>query len=183
MKAVIQRVTNASVSINNQVTSSIKYGLLILLGIENADESEDAIWLSSKISQLRIFDDKDGVMNLSILDIKGEALVVSQFTLHAKTKKGNRPSYIHAAKPDNLAVEINELLDNYSHNEEALLAFISAVIKISVPVNFYTVLLGRSGVYAPDHNVEYTDEIDRLAGYLADSLHNRTTNNISQVNT
>ena len=100
MRAVIQRVANASVAINNQVKESIKTGLLILLGIENADESEDVIWLCKKIAQLRIFDDNEGVMNLSILDIDGEALVVSQFTLHAKTKKGNRPSYIHAARPE-----------------------------------------------------------------------------------
>ena len=100
MRAVIQRVTNASVTINNQVKESIRTGLLILLGIENADESEDVIWLCKKIAQLRIFDDKEGIMNLSILDIDGEALVVSQFTLHAKTKKGNRPSYIHAARPE-----------------------------------------------------------------------------------
>ncbi len=100
MRAVIQRVTNASVTINNQVKENIRTGLLILLGIENADESEDVIWLCKKIAQLRIFDDKEGIMNLSILDIDGEALVVSQFTLHAKTKKGNRPSYIHAARPD-----------------------------------------------------------------------------------
>ena len=100
MRALIQRVTNASVTINNQVKESIRTGLLILLGIENADESEDVIWLCKKIAQLRIFDDKEGIMNLSILDIDGEALVVSQFTLHAKTKKGNRPSHIHAARPE-----------------------------------------------------------------------------------
>ncbi len=100
MRALIQRVANASVTINNEVTESIRTGLLILLGIENADESEDVIWLCKKIAQLRIFDDKEGIMNLSILDIDGEALVVSQFTLHAKTKKGNRPSYIHAARPE-----------------------------------------------------------------------------------
>lgn len=107
MKAVIQRVTNASVSINNQITSSIKSGLLILLGIENADDDEDVIWLTKKISQLRIFDDKEGVMNLSVIDTHGEALVVSQFTLHAKTKKGNRPSYIHAANPE-IAIPLYE---------------------------------------------------------------------------
>lgn len=100
MRAVIQRVTSASVTIDKLVTSSINEGVLILLGIENSDDSEDVIWLSKKISQLRIFNDKDGVMNLSVLDIDGEALVVSQFTLHAMTKKGNRPSYINAARPD-----------------------------------------------------------------------------------
>lgn len=100
MKAVIQRVTKASVSINNNVVSKIDLGLLILLGIENADNNDDIEWLTKKISQLRIFDDQDGVMNLSLMDVKGDAIVVSQFTLHAKTKKGNRPSYIHAARPE-----------------------------------------------------------------------------------
>ena len=100
MRAVIQRVTNASVTINNQVKASIKTGLLILLGIENSDESDDVIWLCKKIVQLRIFNDTDGIMNLSVKDIDGDALVISQFTLHAKTKKGNRPSYIHAARPE-----------------------------------------------------------------------------------
>ena len=107
MKAVIQRVINASVSINNQVTSSIKSGLLILLGVENTDDNEDVIWLAKKVSQLRIFDDEKGVMNLSLIDSDGEALVVSQFTLHAKTKKGNRPSYIHAARPE-IAIPLYE---------------------------------------------------------------------------
>ena len=100
MRAVIQRVSSASVSINNQVKSEIRNGLLILLGIENADGQEDIDWLAGKIARLRIFDDKEGVMNLSVKDIGGDAIVVSQFTLHASTKKGNRPSYIHAAGPD-----------------------------------------------------------------------------------
>ncbi len=100
MRAVIQRVENASVKINDQITSSIKTGALILIGIEIADNDEDVTWLTKKISQLRIFNDEEGVMNLSLLDINGEALVVSQFTLHARTKKGNRPSYINAAHPD-----------------------------------------------------------------------------------
>ncbi len=100
MRAVIQRVKNASVTIDKQVKSSINTGLLVLLGIENSDESEDVIWLSKKIAQLRIFDDDEGIMNLSLIDIKGEALIVSQFTLHSKTKKGNRPSYINAARPE-----------------------------------------------------------------------------------
>lgn len=99
MKAVIQRVSGASVKIDNKLKSEIDLGLLILLGIEEADTNEDVEWLTKKISQLRIFDDADGVMNLSLLDIGGEAIVVSQFTLHAKTKKGNRPSYIRAARP------------------------------------------------------------------------------------
>ncbi len=100
MKVVIQRVSEASVMINNQIKSSIHKGYLILLGIVNEDDQEDIIWLSNKIANLRIFPDEHDVMNKSILDVDGEIIVVSQFTLHAKTKKGNRPSYIDAAKPD-----------------------------------------------------------------------------------
>lgn len=100
MKAVIQRVTKASVTINNEKVADIGQGLLILLGIINEDTIEDIKWLSKKIANLRIFGDEDGIMNKSILDINGNAIVVSQFTLHANTKKGNRPSYIKAAKPD-----------------------------------------------------------------------------------
>lgn len=99
MRAVIQRVRNAHVEINHKKTASIQQGLLIFLGIEEEDEKEDAIWLTNKISQLRIFSDKEGKMNHSIKDIQGEILIVSQFTLHAKTKKGNRPSFIQAAQP------------------------------------------------------------------------------------
>ncbi len=108
MRAVIQRVSKASVTIDNLITSRIDGGVLILLGIENSDDNEDVSWLSKKISQLRIFDDKEGVMNLSVIDIEGEALVISQFTLHAKTKKGNRPSYINAAAPEK-AIPLYEL--------------------------------------------------------------------------
>jgi len=100
MRAVIQRVSKASVTINNQINSEIGLGLLILLGIEDADTQEDIDWLSGKITRLRVFGDEKRVMNLSVLDVNGEILVVSQFTLHASTKKGNRPSYIKAAKPD-----------------------------------------------------------------------------------
>jgi D-tyrosyl-tRNA(Tyr) deacylase len=100
MRAVIQRVEKASVSIGGHLKSSIKEGLLILLGIEESDGKEDVEWLSGKISRLRVFRDADGIMNLSIKDISGETLVISQFTLHASTKKGNRPSYIRAAKPE-----------------------------------------------------------------------------------
>lgn len=100
MRAVIQRVNQASVTVDNKIKSEIKKGLLILVGIEDADNKEDIAWLSSKITQLRIFDDENGVMNLSVNDIDGEILTISQFTLHAKTKKGNRPSYQHAAKPE-----------------------------------------------------------------------------------
>ena len=100
MRVVIQRVSEASVIVHGEVKSSIQKGLLILLGIEKSDGLEDVSWLSKKITQLRIFCDEEGLMNRSILDVKGEAIVVSQFTLHAKTKKGNRPSYIKAARPE-----------------------------------------------------------------------------------
>jgi D-aminoacyl-tRNA deacylase len=100
MRAVIQRVSRASVTINGQLHASIKDGLLVLLGIEDADTTEDIEWLSGKIVNLRIFDDAVGVMNESVLSKNGELLLVSQFTLHAATKKGNRPSYIKASKPE-----------------------------------------------------------------------------------
>ncbi len=100
MRVVIQRVKSAAVEILNKIHSSTGQGLLIFLGIENDDVEEDINWLCKKIIQLRIFDDKDGVMNLSVEEVGGEILVISQFTLHAKTKKGNRPSYIKAARPD-----------------------------------------------------------------------------------
>lgn len=100
MIAVIQRVSEASVSINQKVKASIGVGLMILLGIEEADDQSDIEWLSRKIVNMRIFPDDEGVMNKSLLDAKGEALVISQFTLHASTKKGNRPSYLKAAKPE-----------------------------------------------------------------------------------
>src|SRR6187431_3751612 len=100
MRAVIQRVRKASVTINNQIYSQINNGLLVLLGIEDADTEEDIEWLSGKIVNLRIFNDDNGVMNVSVKDISGDILVVSQFTLHASTKKGNRPSYIKASKPE-----------------------------------------------------------------------------------
>ncbi len=100
MRAVIQRVSEASVSIDQNIKSEIKNGLLVLIGVEDADEQEDIQWLCRKIANLRIFGDENGVMNQSILDVQGQFLVVSQFTLHASTKKGNRPSYIRAAKPD-----------------------------------------------------------------------------------
>ncbi len=100
MRSVIQRVSRASVTVEGKIISEIQNGLLVLLGIENADTQEDIEWLSRKIINLRIFNDADGVMNESLLDIDGEVIVVSQFTLHAATKKGNRPSYIKAAKPE-----------------------------------------------------------------------------------
>jgi len=111
MKAVIQRVSQASVSIDKQLKSSIKNGLLILLGIIDSDTSEDIDWLCNKIVNLRIFSDEDGVMNHSIKDVNGDVLVVSQFTLHASTKKGNRPSYIKAAKPEVAIPLYDEFVD------------------------------------------------------------------------
>ncbi|MBE0650558.1 MAG: D-tyrosyl-tRNA(Tyr) deacylase [Bacteroidales bacterium] len=100
MRAVIQRVLNASVTIDGITNSKIEIGLLILLGIEEADNQEDIEWLSGKISRLRVFDDENGIMNLSIQESGGDVLIISQFTLHASTKKGNRPSYIKAARPE-----------------------------------------------------------------------------------
>ncbi len=100
MRAVIQRVSEASVSIENKIVSKINFGLLIFLGIEIEDTKEDSLWLANKIVQLRIFSDSEAKMNNSLLDIDAEVIVVSQFTLHAKTKKGNRPSYINAARPE-----------------------------------------------------------------------------------
>jgi D-tyrosyl-tRNA(Tyr) deacylase len=100
MRIVIQRVSEASVKVGDKILSAINQGMLILVGIEDADTEEDINWLTNKIVQLRIFDDKNGVMNLSVKEIDGEIIIVSQFTLHASTKKGNRPSYIRAARPD-----------------------------------------------------------------------------------
>lgn len=99
MKAVIQRVTEASVTINNEKVADIGQGLLVLVGIVDADTQEDIDWLTAKITQLRIFNDENGVMNQSVQEVKGDIIVVSQFTLHASTKKGNRPSYLKASKP------------------------------------------------------------------------------------
>ena len=107
MRVVIQKVTEASVSIENQTVASIDKGLLVLVGIEDGDTNEDIAWLSSKIVNLRIFDDANGVMNLSVKEVEGEVLIVSQFTLHASTKKGNRPSYIKASRPE-VAIPIYE---------------------------------------------------------------------------
>ena len=107
MRVVIQKVTQASVSIENQIVASIDKGLLVLVGIEDGDTNEDIAWLSSKIVNLRVFDDDNGVMNLSVKEVEGEVLIVSQFTLHASTKKGNRPSYIKAARPE-VAIPIYE---------------------------------------------------------------------------
>lgn len=107
MRTIIQRVKSASVLVDGKKVAEIGIGLLLLLGIEDEDNEDDINWLSRKIANLRIFDDKDGVINRSVLDIEGEILVVSQFTLHASTKKGNRPSFLKAAKPE-IAVPIYE---------------------------------------------------------------------------
>ena len=100
MRAVIQRVSKASVAVDKNITGKIQTGLLVLLGIEDADTDEDIQWLSAKIVNLRIFNDENGVMNKSVTEVGGDVLLVSQFTLHASTKKGNRPSYLKASKPD-----------------------------------------------------------------------------------
>jgi D-tyrosyl-tRNA(Tyr) deacylase len=107
MKAVIQRVSSSSVTINTKIVAEIQHGLLVLVGIEDADNQDDINWLTSKIANLRIFADKNEVMNLSIKDSNGEMIVVSQFTLQAATKKGNRPSYIKASKPE-IAIPLYE---------------------------------------------------------------------------
>ena len=107
MRVVVQRVSEASVSIEGQIYSQIQQGMLILLGIENKDSQEDIDWLCKKIANLRIFSDENSQMNKSVLDIKGQVLVVSQFTLHAKTKKGNRPSFIEAARTE-IAIPLYE---------------------------------------------------------------------------
>ena len=107
MRAVIQRVSEASVTVESNVVSQIKEGLLVLVGIENEDGQEDIQWLSKKIVNMRIFNDEKGVMNKSLIDVNGEAIVVSQFTLQANTKKGHRPSYINAAKPE-VAIPVYE---------------------------------------------------------------------------
>lgn len=100
MRAVVQRVTRASVTIDGNCTASIGVGFLVLLGVEEADAEEDSLWLAGKIARMRVFEDEEGLMNRSIEDVQGNMLVVSQFTLFASTKKGNRPSYIRAARPD-----------------------------------------------------------------------------------
>ena len=109
MKVVIQRVSQASVTIDSKIVAEIQKGLLVLVGIEDIDTQEDILWLTSKIANLRIFEDENGMMNLSVKDINGDIIVVSQFTLQASTKKGNRPSYIKAAKPE-IAIPLYEKL-------------------------------------------------------------------------
>ena len=134
MRALIQRVSQASVTINEQVKTKIYQGLLIFLGIEESDNHDDIDWLCKKIAQLRIFDDNQGVMNLSIQDIDGELLVISQFTLHARTKKGNRPSYIKAARPE-IAIPLYEKFINTMSNfikEEIQTGEFGAMMQVSL---------------------------------------------------
>ncbi|RYG41447.1 MAG: D-tyrosyl-tRNA(Tyr) deacylase [Chitinophagaceae bacterium] len=114
MRAVIQRVKKASVTIDGQIKSAIGDGLLVLLGVEDADTPEDVRWLAGKIVNLRIFNDENGVMNRSVKEIGGEILLVSQFTLHASTKKGNRPSYIRASKPDHAVPLYERMIEQLS---------------------------------------------------------------------
>ncbi|MBN1253520.1 MAG: D-tyrosyl-tRNA(Tyr) deacylase [Bacteroidales bacterium] len=134
MRTVIQRVNFATVKIDGFENASIKKGLLIFIGIENDDNDEDVNWLSSKVCNLRIFDDENGVMNLSVKEIDGEILSISQFTLHAKTKKGNRPSYIHAAKPE-IAIPIYEKFNKqleFEIRKEIKTGIFGADMKISL---------------------------------------------------
>lgn len=116
MKTVIQRVTKASVTVNGNIRSSIAAGLLVLVGIEDADTNEDIEWISNKIVNLRIFDDENKIPNISVKDIDGDILLVSQFTLHASTKKGNRPSYIKASKPDHAIPMYEKMIIQLEHD-------------------------------------------------------------------
>ena len=116
MKVVLQRVTSASVTVEDKIVGEIQKGIVVLVGIEDADLQEDIDWLVTKITQLRIFGDENGVMNLSVEEVNGDVLVVSQFTLHAATKKGNRPSYIKAARPE-VAIPIYEKFVNTLENK------------------------------------------------------------------
>ena len=137
MKAVIQRVNHASVQVNNKLVSEINKGLLIFLGITHDDDKNDIEWLSNKIAGLRIFNDSDGIMNLSINDINGGVMVVSQFTLHAKTKKGNRPSYTNAAKPE----QANALYEEFKK---------AMALSINAPI--------ASGIFGADMKVQLNND-------------------------
>lgn len=116
MKTILQRVEHASVLVNGKIVSKISNGILILLGITNEDTKEDIVWLSKKITNLRIFDDENSVMNKSLIDINGDAIIVSQFTLMASTKKGNRPSYIKAAKPEIAIPVYNDFVQQFEND-------------------------------------------------------------------
>ena len=137
MKAVIQRVSHASVQVNNKLVSEINVGLLIFLGITHDDDKDDIDWLSNKIAGLRIFNDSDGVMNLSVNDIDGGVMVVSQFTLHAKTKKGNRPSYTNAARSE----QANILYEDFKK---------AMAILIKTPIT--------SGIFGADMKVDLNND-------------------------
>ena len=137
MRAIIQRVERAAVHINGQNHNKIQKGLLLLLGIENSDNQEDISWLTKKISMMRIFNDEHQVMNKSLLDITGEILIISQFTLHAAVKKGNRPSYIRAAKPE-IAVPLYEAFIHHFRKE--------------------TKLTAKTGVFGADMKVELVND-------------------------
>lgn len=134
MRVVIQRVSEASVKANGEITGSIKKGLLILLGIEDADIEEDIMWLSNKIVNLRIFDDENGVMNKSVMEVDGNILLVSQFTLHASTKKGNRPSYMKASKPDFAIPMYKKMIDQLEKdlNKKIATGIFGADMKVSL---------------------------------------------------
>ncbi len=126
MRVILQRVKKASVIANNTKYSSIKKGLMILLGVEHCDDKSDVVWLTKKICNLRIFDNEKGIMNKSLLDVQGEVLIVSQFTLHALTKKGNRPSYIKAAKSPfarKLYEDFIQSMNNYNKIESKFGSF------------------------------------------------------------
>ena len=137
MKAVIQRVSNASVQVNNKLVSEINTGLLIFLGVTHNDDDNDIEWLSNKIASLRIFNDESGIMNLSVNDVNGGVLVVSQFTLHAKTKKGNRPSYTNAAKPE----QANALYEEFKK---------AMALAINAPI--------ASGIFGADMKVQLNND-------------------------
>jgi len=134
MRVVTQRVERASVEVENKTEASIANGLLVFVGIEEADALEDVKWLAGKISRLRVFPDKEGVMNLSVCDTNGEILVISQFTLHASTKKGNRPAYIKAARPE-IAIPLYEMFlkqIGIETNKEVKSGVFGAMMKVSL---------------------------------------------------
>jgi len=137
MRVIIQRVSKASVTVNDKIVGKIGVGLLVLCGFEEEDTTEDFEWITNKIIQLRIFNDENGVMNISLQDIDGELLVVSQFTLHASTKKGNRPSYIKASKPDRAKFQY----ENFCKKLQS---------KLSKPL--------QTGIFAADMKVELLND-------------------------
>jgi D-aminoacyl-tRNA deacylase len=134
MRVIVQRVKHASVTVDNKITGEIKQGLLVLVGFEPDDTNEDFEWITKKITQLRIFNDENNVMNLDLNQVDGQLLVVSQFTLHASTKKGNRPSYIKASKPDVALEQYNQFLDvlKVSHNKEIQTGIFGADMKVEL---------------------------------------------------